>query len=403
MIEPKIFYRELDEVLSTIGTEKVGETFFVGILNELENKFGDALCIQDSHVYEQRGDSFEFVDTSTRRQDSQIAKNIPISAEAIQRVLKEGIVAFDAPGLFDDFDMQLDHEKVTPAAILVHNIVRKWLLVFELKKGFEREEVSLFLNAMRTALNYRLFSEMMKSDMAQAEQIQKSLLPRYFPRVPEYDIYARSQPAEIVGGDFYDFFQFSEDDFGGCLGDASGHGLPAALLVRDVVIGLRMGLAKEMRLVHTIEKLNQVIQRSTYSTNFVSIFVGEVESDGHLFYVNAGHPPPFLVKDQEIIELEATGITLGFLPDIELRRSYVYLEPGSVLVLYSDGIVERERGEDDQFELRRLQKLVLNNQEKSAKEITSLVFDTVYDFGKRTSWDDDATLMVIKRRMPDDK
>lgn len=397
MIEPKIFYRELDSVLARIGKEKSDKNFFITILNELEQKFGDTLYIHDSHIYEQRGDEFVFVNTSTRRQDSRIAKRIPFDAEGIQQVLRNGIVLYDKPELFQDFDLKLDYENITPAAILVHNPVRKWLLVFELKKGWVREEITLFLNAMRTALNYRLFSEMVKSDLERAEQIQKSLLPGMAPKIEGYQIYGHSQAAEIVGGDFYDYFQFEEEDFGCCIGDASGHGLPAALLVRDVVIGLRMGLAKEMRLVHTIKKLNQVIQQSTYSTNFVSLFVGEIESDGHLFYVNAGHPAPFLVAREKVYDLEATGITLGFMPEIDLRRSYIHLGPNSVLVLYSDGIIERQNSKEENFDITRLKELVMENQDKSADEIVKLVFKNVYDFGGRTPWEDDATLVVMKK------
>ena len=90
MIEPKTFYRELDGVLATISTEKKGKKFFVTILNRLEEKFGDALYIKDSHVYEQRGDDFVLIDTSEMRQDSEIAKTIPVKAESIQRVLRCG-------------------------------------------------------------------------------------------------------------------------------------------------------------------------------------------------------------------------------------------------------------------------------------------------------------------------
>ena len=181
------------------------------------------------------------------------------------------------------------------------------------------------------------------------------------------------------------------------IGDASGHGFPAALLVRDVVIGLRMGLAQDMRLVLTIEKLNDVIQQSTYSTNFVSLFVGEIESDGHLFYVNAGHIPPFIVTKDGCEDLKATGITLGFLPNIKLNRGYAYLPPNSIMVMFTDGITERLTNADDMFELPRLKKLVEDNFEKSAEEIVTAIFNSVFEFGHNTPWEDDATVVVVKR------
>ena len=92
-----------------------------------------------------------------------------------------------------------------------------------------------------------------------------------------------SKPAELVGGDLFDYFNFDNEEFGVCIGDASGHGLPAALLVRDVVTGLRMGLEKQMKMVYTFKKLNNVIYRSVYSTRFISLFYAEIQKDGNLF------------------------------------------------------------------------------------------------------------------------
>ncbi|MCD6117741.1 PP2C family protein-serine/threonine phosphatase, partial [bacterium] len=259
------------------------------------------------------------------------------------------------------------------------------------------EEIMLFLRAMRTALNYRLFSEMVGTDLERSEQIQKSLLPKFPPKIKGYLIAGRSQPADLVGGDFFEYFQFDQQDFGFAVGDASGHGLPAALLVRDVVIGLRMGLERNMRLVYTIKRLNRVIQQSTFSTNFVSLFIGEIEQDGHLFYANAGHPAPFVLDGNKFHDLDATGITLGFLPSIDLQRAYFRLNPGSILVAYSDGIVERHKNEEDQFGTDRLKALVKKNRDKSPSEIIDVIYKSVFDFGKKKQWEDDATVVVVKR------
>jgi len=397
MIEPKIFYRELDSILSKIGQQNTDENFFCSILTEFQQKFETKLKIKNSHVYEKRGNGFVRINTSNTKQKSKVPGKILSHKSVIQLVLKQGSHIFSLADLSGDHQSEKGIKTNALAVIYIQTPVRKWMFLFELKPGWVREEIMLFLNAMRTALNYRLFSEMMKNDLKQAEQIQRSLLPKMSPNISGYQIFGQSQAAEVVGGDFFDYFQLEQDDVGVSLGDASGHGLPAALLVRDVVIGLRMGLAKEMRLVHTLKKLNQVIQQSTYATNFVSIFVGEIEKDGHLFYVNAGHPPPFLVTGNTIQDLDATGITLGFVRDIDLTRGYAQMNPGSVLVLYSDGIVERQKNAEEEFDNSRLKELVLKNQDKSAEEIVQQVFKTVYDFGKQKPWEDDATLVVIKK------
>ena len=85
------------------------------------------------------------------------------------------------------------------------------------------------------------------------------------------------------------------------------------------------------------------------------------------------------------------------MPEIDLRRSYIHMRKGSVLVLYSDGIIEREKSDEEQFGIQRLKELVIANQDKSAEEIVGLVFKTVYNFGNRVSWEDDATLVVMKK------
>ncbi len=397
MIDPKSFYREMDALLAAIRIDQTDGNFLEFILLELEKRFGKRLGICNGRLYEQRGDDFILIKTIDPQQKHKFASRLPIAAEAMQLVASSRSYIYDDARFYSFFLAIGSTEKEIPAAVWVHSPEHHWIIVFKLCENWMREEVSLFLNAVRMACNYRLFSDSMSNTIEQAVKIQKSLLPKKPPEYKGYDIAGRSNPAEYVGGDFYDYFDLDEGIFGVSFGDASGHGLPAALLVRDVVIGLRMGLAKELRLVHTIRKLNEVIQRSTYSTNFVSLFVGEIEPDGHLFYANAGHPAPFIVKDKKIKELPATGITLGFMKDIELHRSYAQLPEDSVLVIFSDGIVERENDKHEQFELGRLKKLVQKNKNLSARELVDLVFDTVYEFGNRVAWDDDATLVIIKR------
>jgi sigma-B regulation protein RsbU (phosphoserine phosphatase) len=397
MIEPKTFYRELDAVLATIRKEKSGKQFLPSILSELEKKFGEPLRIRCGHVYEERGDDFVLVYSSSKHQCLQLKTKLSKGDEVIRLVMQHRSYIYDRSELLPNFVVQKETDYIVPATILISSPENQWLLVFELTMGWSREEIILFMNAVRTAINYRMFSETIWTEMERAVQIQSSLLPKSAPQIPGYQICGRSRAAEWVGGDFYEYFQLDNETFGVSIGDASGHGLPAALLVRDVVIGLRMGLAKEMRIVHTLKKLNQVIQRSTYSTNFVSLFLGEIENDGHLFFVNAGHPPPFLINGNTIVDLPATGITLGFMPEIELSRAYTRLNAGSVLVMYTDGIVERKNQNEELFGIERLKKLVSRQCHLSAEALVQNVYDHVYEYGNRTKWEDDATLVVVKR------
>jgi len=396
LIEPKEFYRKLDSLFSKIGQEKSGKDFLFGIVKEIEKTFGKELHIGNGRIYEQNGDEFVLVYASSKPGRVNTAKNLPTASEAVQSVLTSKTYIFDNPG-FSIGDMQAGSEYAIPAAVTVSNPDSRWIFIFELMSGWIREEIEFCLNAVRSVINYRLFSESVKSELEQAVQIQKSLLPLNAPKIPGYDIAGHSQPAELVGGDLYDFFYTEGEEFGFCIGDASGHGIPAALMARDVITGLRMGIEKHMKMVYTLKKLNSVVYRSAYSTRFVSLIYAEMEENGNLFYVNAGHPLPFLFHNNKITDLDGSGIVFGALPDVDLRRSFINLPPESILVLFSDGILERQNVKGEMFELERLKKVVQQNKNLNAEEILKAIFNTADEFGNKKQWKDDATAVVIKR------
>jgi len=396
MTDPKIFYRELDALLAKIRLEQGGVNFLPHMLTELDESFGQRLHFNEGRIYELADRVFHLAHTNTSQADP-FATDLAIASEAVQLVYKNRSYIYDHPESIRPFFKSEYPNPASLAAFWVHSPEKQWLFVFSLTNGWIREEINLFLNSVRTALNYRLFSDAIGARFGQAVQIQKSLLPADPPSIPGYQIVGRSQPAELVGGDFFDYYEMEENNFGVALGDASGHGLPAALLIRDVVIGLRMGMSMEFRTAHTLRRLNSVIQRSTYASNYVSLFIAEIEPDGHLFFVNAGHPGPLLVHEQEVKELSATGITLGFLKDIQLGRNYVHLPVESVLVLYSDGIIERANEDGEMFGIERLRDFVLRYQQLDSQAILELLFETVIEYGHGKPWEDDATVVVIKR------
>ena len=200
-----------------------------------------------------------------------------------------------------------------------------------------------------------------------------------------------------MGGDFYDFFSFGDDLLGLAIGDASGHGLPAALLVRDVVTGLRMGLEQDLKMGYVFAKLNRVIHRSNLSSRFVSVFYAELEENGNLIYVNAGHPPALIFTAAGgIRELSIGGTVIGPLPEAQFRRGIAYLEIGDVLVLTTDGILERRGADGESFGQAGVENAV-RGPDSSASEILERVFDAAAAFGDGGPWEDDATIVVVKR------
>ena len=397
MIEPKDFYRKLDTLLQKIGKQKTGKKFLFSILGELETLLGNDLHMTNSKLYQEDHDKFILLKPPGHLRLPHNVARLPRACEAIQRVLQFDSYIYDDQTVGVDFGLDGKGEYTIPAAFTVSkNSTERWLIVFELKEGWVREEVEFCMNAVREAINYRMFSEAVKLDLSQAAQIQQSLLPEGPPPVQGYEMAGRSEAAELVGGDLFDYIYFDDDVFGVAVGDASGHGLPAALLVRDVVTGLRMGTEAHLKISETLKKMNRVIHRSAYSSRFVSLFYAEIERNGNIFYTNAGHPPPLLVHDQGVKELKASAMVLGAVPELSLYRHYAYFKPGTILVMYSDGIFERRDRKGNQFGITRLKELAMQQREKSAPEILDALFKAVHEFGGGGKWEDDATLVAVK-------
>jgi sigma-B regulation protein RsbU (phosphoserine phosphatase) len=206
-----------------------------------------------------------------------------------------------------------------------------------------------------------------------------------------------------VGGDFYDFHDLGDGILGLSIGDASGHGLPAALLVRDVVTGLRMGIEKELKVAHVFEKLNRVIHQSRLSSRFVSVFFAELERDGQIVYVNAGHQPPIVFfrdpRPGQACDMELTvgGTVVGPLPEARFHRGFARLHPRELLVMCTDGILERRDANGEFFGTDRLRATVREMQDEPAQAILERLFEASEKWGAGRPWEDDATIVVLKR------
>ncbi|HKJ81318.1 MAG TPA: hypothetical protein VJ954_04795, partial [Ignavibacteriaceae bacterium] len=207
MIEPKEFYRKLDSLLVKIGQEKSGKDFLFTIIMEIENTFGKDLHLNNGRIFEQSEDEFFLIFPDDNYELNKNGAKIPISSNITESILQSKTYIFDnnIPGI-DTLRVYKKGYSI-PVAFTINNQDYRWIFVFDLYDGWIREEVDLCLNAVRTALNYRLFSESMKGELEQASQIQKSLLPLKAPVIPGYQIAGRSQPAELVGGDLFDYFK----------------------------------------------------------------------------------------------------------------------------------------------------------------------------------------------------
>ena len=398
MIQPKDLYRKLAALLKEIDMGIYDADYLLSVLARLRNSFTRDLHLAIGRLYGEDQDQFLLVtgpdEAPTDPGDTRI-----LDAAAARLVVKHGTYIYDDPS-WSGLTQVNRPAKGTPAAFTVRDPTRQWIFLFTLEEGWIREEIEFCFNAVRAQLNFQLHIKAMNSDVEQAAVIQLSLLPSTPPLIAGYQTAARSRPAEVIGGDFFDFSVLEDDFFTVAVGDAMGHGLPSALLVRDVVTGLRMGVEREMRMAEAMQKLNRVIHRSTLSSNFVSLFFAQIESTGNILYVNAGHPPPILIHGSQAKRLQPTGMILGAVSDTEYRRASASFDQDAVLVLYSDGVVERRIG-DEEFGLSRLEDAVIRNQEESAVAILDRIYQAVTQFGDPSAFEDDVTLVVIKKAQLD--
>ncbi len=283
------------------------------------------------------------------------------------------------------------------AGLLVGRRPYRYAFLLRLADDWARDKVDSLLNVLRAALGLQLLEERVRVSYRQAAEVQDGLTREEPPHLPGFEMACRTLAAEELGGDFCDFVHASSDVVGFAVGDASGHGLPAALLVRDVVTALRMGFEKQLRIEHVFGKLNRVIHRSNPSSRYVCVFYAELESNGSLSYVNAGHQPPLLFRKGQVVELAMGGTVIGPFPDAEFRRGFLRMEAGDVLVLFTDGVTERRRSDGEFFGEERLRRVGQANLTCPAAELLQRILDSSLAFADGRPWDDDVTLMIVKR------
>jgi serine phosphatase RsbU (regulator of sigma subunit) len=235
-------------------------------------------------------------------------------------------------------------------------------------------------------------------DLTLASQVQRQVLPKP-PIVPGIELAASMQTARLLGGDYYDFFQISENIVDIVIADVSGKGVAASLLMPSLAVVLRVRARELPGPAAIIKDLDSVLKQITGPANFVTVFYARVNpSLRTLQYANGGHNPPLLVRTrtQTTLLLEESGPIVGILPDAQFSDTIVKLESGDILTLYTDGVTEQENENEDQFSIDRLKNLILSKETHSAATLVSDVTEAVSAFAGTKEQEDDLTLVVAK-------
>jgi sigma-B regulation protein RsbU (phosphoserine phosphatase) len=272
-----------------------------------------------------------------------------------------------------------------------------WILAFNVDPVASHDDIVFSLQILRHAINQKVRAERMEEVFREARRIQASILPRRAPAYPPFEMAGKTVPMDKMAGDLFDLIPLTDKILGIAIADVSGHGLPAALQVRDVHMGLRMGMARDFKIVRTVERLNQIIHKSTLTSRFVALFYGELELNGTFIYVNAGHVAPFhLAADGSHRFLDEGGPVLGPLSDATYERGFVKMQRGDLLVLFTDGIVEAPGAETgEELGTDRLLAIARELQGRRPAEVVEGIYQRLEEWTGGTLPQDDRTLLVV--------
>ena len=253
--------------------------------------------------------------------------------------------------------------------------------------------------------NARLFKsaiekQRMEDELNIAREIQQGLLPEKLPSIPQFDIAALTISSKEVGGDYYDVITRKECEYALAIGDVSGKGTPAALLMANVQAALRALAPLCSSVAETTGQINDLTCANTRGGNrFITFFWGILDVQTRQFrYTNAGHNPPYLLRKNGTMEkLEEGGMILGiFKTTTPYAEASVTILPGDVLVMYTDGITEAMNQENEQFTEERFEVILNKSTHLSAKEIIRQIQKELEIHTQATPQSDDITLLVLK-------
>jgi phosphoserine phosphatase RsbU/P len=234
-----------------------------------------------------------------------------------------------------------------------------------------------------------------------AREIQRSFLPQADPQawIRGYDVAGRNVPSMEVGGDYYDFIRIVQNHTGIAIGDVSGKGIPAALIMAS----FRASLIAEIRNNYSIrticQKVNSLLYESLEAGNYVTAVYGVLDSRNHIFtFANCGHNQPFVLRANGTVEyLSEGGPVLGVSSESLYEERALVIQPDDILVFYTDGVTEAFSEAGEEFGLDRLVAVIRANRQKSAQLLADAIYDAVMAFAAPTHMFDDLTMIIIKR------
>lgn len=349
--------------------------------------------------------------------DQKLSINLPLGTGIAGRVVKTGetINVKEAAAddrFFNEIDKITGFDTKNMLCMPLKNRHGKILGAFQLlnKKNaphfLEEDEEFIEAFSIHAAIaieKARLYEvEKQKTDLEKelfaAGEVQKKLFPSNIPQIEGYELAATNIPAKVTSGDLYEFLHLKDGKVLFSLGDVSGKGLPAAITMANLQSLIRAFPSFNPAPDYCVEQANKIIEKSTADGKFVTLFLGVLDPVNHtVTYTNAGHENPYHVSGKDIFRLSDGGLPLGIFEDVDYQKSSLHLQPGDLLVVFSDGIADTVNKEGDFFSEERFLQLILEYRHLGPNEIIKRICSKIKEFTENTPQFDDITLSIIKR------
>ncbi|MEM7307992.1 MAG: PP2C family protein-serine/threonine phosphatase [Planctomycetota bacterium] len=268
---------------------------------------------------------------------------------------------------------------------------------FLLGESAPRALVDLAISTLHTVCRAELSARDRRSSVAAASEVQECLLGQPLPALEGFQLAVRCNPADEIGGDFYDLRPLEDGSLSVTIGDSTGHGLASALMARDIVAGVRVGRRAGLGHRALIENLNDTVAESSPVGRFVSAVLGELTPDGWFRYANAGHEPPIHASSSGVQLCRGGEAVLGLVEGSRYPSRELQLAPGDILVLYSDGITERRSPQGALFGVEGLTAVLREKAGAAAQAVLDEIYRHALVFGDEQPFCDDATVLVVRR------
>jgi serine phosphatase RsbU (regulator of sigma subunit) len=248
-------------------------------------------------------------------------------------------------------------------------------------------------------LEERFERERMEHELKLATEIQQRFQPSSPPQMEGFEFQGISFSCYEIGGDYYDFIHCPDNKMLIALGDVSGKGTAAALLMSSLHAAIHAQVAAKSSLLETVNSVNRYLANNTPSNRFVTLFIAELDGNtGKLQFINAGHNPPLIGHvDGSVEQLASGGLPLGILPNFEYELGETLLSQGEALVIYSDGVSEANNLKGDEFGIEKLTEVIKKNLNRSASALRDKVESALSEFTQTAPANDDITLVIVKR------